>query len=623
LYEKEPCMRVYSALRWVALFALAVFAFAGIACSGDDGNISNDPPLSGEIEFGFDNTGEITAGTELSVTYTGDEDVTFQWYKDGEPIPGATDSTFTPDSAGEYTVTVIAEGHAPKTSDPITVTAPPLPGTIEFDFDISGEITAGTELSVTYTGDEDVTFQWYKDGEPIPGATDYNFMPDEAGVYTVTITAEGHAPKTSDPITVTGPPAPVVTFDKNNTDAGSTEAYPHYKAAQGTPATVDALPATEPTRIGHTFAGWNMAANGSGAPFTTAIEVTASITVYAQWTPITYSVVYDGNEHTGGSTAGSVHTWGVSASLTANGFTRTDHVFAGWNTEADGTGTHYADGATVVNLRDATGEFTLYAQWLEFAMRGISAGTFQMGQTGLAGSFPVNSITISRAFYMGKYAVTQEQYYAVMGVNPSHFHGGADREPAADEMQAKRPVEMVTWFDALEFCNKLSLLAGLTPVYTINNITRHEQGHITAASVTVNWGANGYRLPTEAEWEYACRAGTTTIWYTGDTEDAALQAAAWYTVNSGSMTREVGLKTPNAWGLYDMHGNVSEWVWDWNGGYTAGDKTDPLGSGETTARVVRGGGWIRTAAQTRSAFRLGFAPASQSNYVGFRIFRYQ
>jgi formylglycine-generating enzyme required for sulfatase activity len=259
----------------------------------------------------------------------------------------------------------------------------------------------------------------------------------------------------------------------------------------------------------------------------------------------------------------------------------------------------------------------------EIEMVKIPAGTFTMGQDEVF--TPVHSVRLT-GFYMGKYAVTQEQYEAVMGVNPSYFNGIPiegdtwDRGTPSGEVQAKRPVETVTWFDAVEFCNKLSLLEGLNPVYTIRDITRHK-GHITAATVTANWNVNGYRLPTEAEWEYACRAGTTTIWYTGDTEDDALLAAAWYFVNSGNMSRQVGLKTPNSWGLYDMHGNVFEWVWDWRGNYTVGAKTNPRGPTAGTHRVVRGGAWGFVAWSFRATRRYSDLPSHGDNSLGFRVVR--
>jgi formylglycine-generating enzyme required for sulfatase activity len=136
----------------------------------------------------------------------------------------------------------------------------------------------------------------------------------------------------------------------------------------------------------------------------------------------------------------------------------------------------------------------------------------------------------------------------------------------------------------------------------------------------VNPSANGYRLPTEAEWEYACRAGTTTAYYTGDAEDTALEAAAWYDANSGGTTHPVGKKTPNAWGLYDMHGNVYEWCWDWYGSYSSGAQTDPVGASSGSNRVMRGGSWFYYAQDLRSACRDSDNPSERGlDSIGFRL----
>jgi formylglycine-generating enzyme required for sulfatase activity len=276
---------------------------------------------------------------------------------------------------------------------------------------------------------------------------------------------------------------------------------------------------------------------------------------------------------------------------------------------------------------------------VELIMKWIPPGTFTMGSSlGEPGrnnneDYQYN-ITLTRGFYMGIYPVTQEQYQAVMDWNanganstPSHF----GNNPAAGEVQARRPVEDVSWYEAILFCNRLSILEGLTPVYSIEGSTNPAiWGTVPSRDsffwndVTVNWNANGYRLPTEAEWEYACRAGTTTAWYTGNTENAALQAAAWYRANNDNGTRQVGLKTPNAWGLYDMHGNVWEWVWDWYDSSTSGSwSDDPRGPASGTRRVARGGSWGASAASLRSASRAEGSAWLRLNFFGFRVVRNQ
>ena len=249
-----------------------------------------------------------------------------------------------------------------------------------------------------------------------------------------------------------------------------------------------------------------------------------------------------------------------------------------------------------------------------------------MGQNVIA--TPTHSVTLS-GFYMSKYLVTQELYQAVMGNNPSSFQG-AEHPPAAGETQGKRPVEMVSWFDALVFCNTLSVQDGLTPVYSIKSSTdpaawgdvptstTHEN-YADWNAVTMAVSANGYRLPTEAEWEYACRAGTTTAYSTGDTIS---EADAWYSANSESRTREVGKKPANPWGLFDMHGNVWEWVWDWYADYTDTAKENPTGPDTGVTRMIRGGSWSTVDdRQLRSAYRNILDQSYQDDSIGFRVVR--
>jgi formylglycine-generating enzyme required for sulfatase activity len=201
-------------------------------------------------------------------------------------------------------------------------------------------------------------------------------------------------------------------------------------------------------------------------------------------------------------------------------------------------------------------------------MKDIPAGTFTMGSDSTIALQP-HQVTLS-AFKMQETEVTQEQYLAVMGMNPSWFNTGTEA--------LHRPVDQVSWYDAAKFCNALSLLSGLSAVYD-----------------TVTWTAdlskNGYRLPTEAQWEYACRAGSTTeYWWGADTN--GIGARAWSYYNSDATTHPVATRLANAWGLYDMTGNVWEWCNDWGGGSSlVGAETDPTGPASGTLRVLRGGSW--------------------------------
>jgi formylglycine-generating enzyme required for sulfatase activity len=232
----------------------------------------------------------------------------------------------------------------------------------------------------------------------------------------------------------------------------------------------------------------------------------------------------------------------------------------------------------------------------------INGGTFTMGspsnEPGRGSDETQRQVTVS-SFYMSRYEVTQKEYQEVMGTNPSYFKG--------DNL----PVECVSWFDAVEYCNARSRKEGLTPAYTIS-------GSGDNRTVAWNRSANGYRLPTEAEWEYACRAGTTTAYNTGASIN---NNTGWYEANSAGSTQEVGRKPANAWGLYDMHGNVWEWCWDWYGNYASGAQTDPVGAFSGSSRVARGGCWVYSAAVVRSACRDYYSPNDRGIDLGFRLVR--
>ncbi|WP_461257686.1 SUMF1/EgtB/PvdO family nonheme iron enzyme [Treponema sp. R80B11-R83G3] len=252
-------------------------------------------------------------------------------------------------------------------------------------------------------------------------------------------------------------------------------------------------------------------------------------------------------------------------------------------------------------------------------MVSIPAGTFMMGQTDVA--TPEHSVTLS-GFSMSKYQITQEQYQAVMESNPSNFKTAVTGESGTP---GKLPVEMVNWYDALVFCNKLSVMEGLSPAYRISGSTDPSAWGTVPTSSNTTWdaveiisGSNGYRLPTEAQWEYACRAGTTTTYNTGATIN---DNTGWYTSNSGSKTHQVGLKPANAWELYDMHGNVYEWCWDWYDAYSNNPADNPTGPVTGTNRVLRGGSWNDTAGVLRSAYRPNGGPFYRNSYNGFRLVR--
>jgi formylglycine-generating enzyme required for sulfatase activity len=218
----------------------------------------------------------------------------------------------------------------------------------------------------------------------------------------------------------------------------------------------------------------------------------------------------------------------------------------------------------------------------------IPAGEFQMGSPdsdsdALGNEKPQHTVRITKPFYLGVTEVTQEQYERVMGTNPSRFKG------------AQLPVEQVSWEDAVEFCRKLSELPA-----------ERSAGRV-------------YRLPTEAEWEYACRAGSKTRYYFGD-DASMLGEHAWYRSTADRKTHPVATKKPNAWGLYDMHGNVWQWCSDWlMRYYTTTAVSDPTGPATGSYRVARGGGWAVDARLCRSAYRGRGTPDFQSTGFGFRL----
>ena len=247
-------------------------------------------------------------------------------------------------------------------------------------------------------------------------------------------------------------------------------------------------------------------------------------------------------------------------------------------TLAGRAGEHYRAALRLLNSAEAEKNNPIAE--MEFVQ--VPAGEFLMGSESEEAFSdmvqPVTRVRISRGFWLGKYEVTQAEWQAVMGSNPSSF----------DECGPDCPVEGVSWEDVQEFIRRLNAAVG----------------------------EERYRLPTEAEWEYAARAGTS-----GDRYSEDLDAIAWNRDNSGDRTHPVGRKAPNALGLYDMLGNVFEWVGDWYGDYPGGEVTDPQGPASGSKRVRRGGGWISYAGFCRASSRRNYSPGDRSFYLGFRLLR--
>lgn len=237
---------------------------------------------------------------------------------------------------------------------------------------------------------------------------------------------------------------------------------------------------------------------------------------------------------------------------------------------------------------------------IEPAMIQIPAGTFEMGCCGEDSNLneqPVHSVSVS-SFFMSKYEVTQKEFRQVMGYAPAGGYGNGDNYP----------VFGVSWEEAMAYCNNRSNAEGLEPCFNL-------------ADSTCNFEANGYRLPTEAEWEYAARGAgcDLTLNYAGADD---IDDVAWYRLNSGNQTHKVGQKLPNSLGLYDLSGNVWEWCWDWYSDeyYAESPSPDPTGPDIGFFRVVRGGSWYNEMNFCCCTFR-SVSESFGSNYIGLRVVR--
>ena len=262
----------------------------------------------------------------------------------------------------------------------------------------------------------------------------------------------------------------------------------------------------------------------------------------------------------------------------------------------------------------------------------VEAGSFQMGSTGgSSNEKPVHRVTITRNLYVSKYEVTHRQYLEFLndaGVGSAGSLNGVELIDMDDEdcavgyrnggfyfkgsvraSEIDTPVIEITWYGATDYCNWLSRKEGLPEAYSVGGDT-----------VRLNLSANGYRLPTEAEWEYSARGGKDSEGYAyagGNT----ISDVGWYIRNSGGKTHSVGQKQPNELGLYDMSGNVWEWVWDWYGSYSSSSQTDPGGPSTGSARVRRGGSWYFGAGGLRVADRGNYTPSGSVYNLGFRPVR--
>jgi len=252
----------------------------------------------------------------------------------------------------------------------------------------------------------------------------------------------------------------------------------------------------------------------------------------------------------------------------------------------------------------------------------VPAGTFTMGNTlgaGYMDALPTHLVTLS-PYYICKYEVTQAEWQTIMGSNPAH-----DSDYGAGDGY---PIYYVSWYSIIKYCNLRSLAEGLTQVYSISGSTNPADwgavptsGNAAWDAVSCNWSANGYRLPTEAEWEYAARGGTTTPDYLYSGSDD-IEAVAWFwgDVYPGAINH-VGIKAANGLGLYDMSGNVSEMCWDWDGDYSSTAQNNPTGPDYGSFRMKRGGDWNSSYYDCRVYHRGGTGQYYGDCFSGFRLVR--
>ncbi|MBN1129946.1 MAG: SUMF1/EgtB/PvdO family nonheme iron enzyme [Chitinispirillaceae bacterium] len=491
-------------------------------------------------------------------------------------------------------------------------------------------------FAVTATGTPAPSYQWLFNGAPIPGADRAEFVIEEvdsgdAGSYSVLV-SNPIGKVMSQTVTLRVNYTPIITLQpvSDTIDVGSSvtfsvegtgypkPAYQWRKNGDSIPGATSAsytIPAVSRADSGsYTVVLSNVIGNRTSSPALLTVNYPPVITVQPRTATarIGQSALFG---VTVSARPAPVYQWRENAAVLSG---KTHGNMGILSVTADDTGSY---SVVVTNRLGSVTSDTVplridLSVLVPDSMIAIAGGTFLMGKLFL--SDPVHEVTLT-AFKMSNTLVTQREYLRVMEINPSHITD----DPLC-------PVEYVTWFDAVLYCNRRSILEAKDTVYAYSSIVGTPGNGVSdLGDIAANFSKNGYRLPTEAEWEYACRAGTSTDYYWGgsyppmtieDTTEISCHAVYYY--NSGERTKPVGTKPANPWGLYDIVGQLWQWHNDWFGPYTAGLQTDPAGPETGFSRTVRGGSWsiddddrhLRSMARNG-----GYHPEDRSWIIGFRV----